>query len=188
MASARENQVRSEIVEFELRGNSNEIAVRSLNRVPLAKNSSIAKPRALARSEEVQAGVSSQDAAKLSTGDQVKAVDSEAEGSGGVFGQENGIEVSVQERYRRELQAMLEKRKDYPLLAKRLRQQGKVLVRFTLQRDGSVTAAEVIENSQFDSLNQAARKLISEINGLKPFPAEIKRAQWVFVLPVEYRM
>ncbi|MBX3018794.1 MAG: energy transducer TonB [Bdellovibrionaceae bacterium] len=109
-------------------------------------------------------------------------------GASEVYGTANGIEVSAQERYRIELQAMLEKKKQYPLLAKRLRQQGKVLVKFTLRRDGSVAAAELVSTSEFETLNKAARELISQISGLKPFPDEVKKQQWVFVLPVEYRM
>lgn len=109
-------------------------------------------------------------------------------GADGHFGSAEGAEVSAQERYSAELRAMLERRKEYPILAKRLRQQGRVIVKFTLKRDGQVMKAEVIETSEFDSLNRAAEKLITSINGLKPFPVEVKKSEWVFVLPVVYKM
>lgn len=164
---------RVEVVVFEIKGDSQEVSVRK---------EILRKPRAKVRAAEPVVA----DAPATSELTNEKATQSPSESES--FGTADGLEVSAQERYRIELQAMLEKRKQYPLLAKRLRQQGKVLVRFTLRRDGTVAAAEVVENSEFETLNKAARELITQISGLKPFPDDVKKTQWVFVLPVEYRM
>lgn len=164
------------MVLFEVKGNSQQIQVKRAALPAVQK-----EPAKMKAATEVAADAFRSAATSDSAG---PTSDAAAE----VFGTENGLEVSAQERYRVELQAMLEKKKQYPLLAKRLRQQGKVLVKFTLRRDGSVAAAELIGTSEFETLNNAARELIGQISGLKPFPDEVKKNQWVFVLPVEYRM
>lgn len=181
-------EIHTEVVLFEVKGNSQDIqvkqVVRETPRTAKPKSKSVAmKAEPVPAEAPDQVENSQQPTAQTGT-------ESTAEGGSEneIFGTEQGVEVSAQERYRIELQAMLEKKKQYPLLAKRLRQQGKVLVRFTLKRDGTVSAAEVIGNSEFETLNKAAKELISQISGLKPFPEEVKKNQWVFVLPVEYRI
>lgn len=174
------------MVLFEMKGNSDQISVKR------AAAPRAAPPRKAPREPDKDAPVLPQAAVEKSESPAAPAVDGLGDSAQGtsndVYGVADGLEVSAQERYRLELQAMLEKKKQYPLLAKRLRQQGKVLVKFTLQRDGRVVAAELISTSEYETLNKAARELITQISGLKPFPDEVKKQQWVFVLPVEYRM
>lgn len=171
------------MVLYEVKGNSDRISVQKTEILRAARPAQVARPVA-----------KDDDAPALHKDETVTSTSEDSEpglagaGDSEVYGTADGREVSAQERYRLELQAMLEKKKQYPLLAKRLRQQGKVLVKFTLRRDGSVVAAELVATSEFESLNKAARELIAQISGLKPFPDEVKRQQWVFVLPVEYRM
>lgn len=179
-----EAKTTTEIVLFEIKGDSDDIQVSE----PLRKVSPKPLKQVSAPPEKVEPApdLASELDSELSMTKTASPVNADQASSR--FGTKEGREVSAQERYRVELQAMLEKKKEYPLLARRLRQQGKVLVRFTLQRDGTVVAAEVVENSEFESLNRAAQKLITGISGLKPFPEDVKKNQWVFVLPVEYRM
>ncbi|UOF01291.1 energy transducer TonB [Bdellovibrio reynosensis] len=115
-----------------------------------------------------------------------------AEGSsskGAVSGREgvaDGAEVSPEDRYLYELKKLLERRKRYPMMAKRMGQSGKVTMRFTLNADGSLSASEIIEKSPFDTLNQAAVELVKGIDGMKPFPKEIQRGSWSITVPIEY--
>lgn len=181
-ASTTSNEV-VEVVLFEVKGNSDQVSVK---RAEMARVAKPVAPKAKPVVADESAPALATENAVTTTSEESGSI--ESAGDSEVYGTANGIEVSAQERYRIELQAMLEKKKQYPLLAKRLRQQGKVLVKFTLRRDGSVAAAEIVSTSEFETLNKAARELISEISGLKPFPEEVKKQQWVFVLPVEYRM
>lgn len=175
-----------EVVLFEVKGNSNQISVKRAEKRVVKP--ALLKTKAVIADESAVALEKTIEVSKTSEVSDSADSSGESSGPSEVYGTANGIEASAQQRYRIELQAMLEKKKQYPLLAKRLRQQGKVLVKFTLRRDGSVAAAEIVSTSEFETLNKAARDLITQINGLKPFPEEVKKQQWVFVLPVEYRM
>ncbi|MNL69053.1 Gram-negative bacterial tonB protein [compost metagenome] len=73
-------------------------------------------------------------------------------------------------------------------MAKKLGQTGKVTVRFTLNKDGSLSATEVIDRSAYDILNRAAEDLVKSINGIKPFPEEIKKVSWEITVPIEYSL
>ncbi|UXR66033.1 TonB family protein [Bdellovibrio bacteriovorus] len=98
----------------------------------------------------------------------------------------NGIEVSPEQRYLYEIKKLLERRKRYPMLAKKMGQTGKVTMRFTLAQDGSLLASEVLEKAPYDTLNQAAHDLVKGIHGMKPFPHEIQKTSWVITVPIEY--
>lgn len=90
--------------------------------------------------------------------------------------------------YAAEVARELNRRKMYPEVSMRLRQQGRVKVRFRVQRDGKVLQAEILERSAHDPLNNAARKLIEDIHNFKPFPDDIKETTWLFTVPIEYTM
>nr|BFD65974.1 hypothetical protein HAGR004_09960 [Bdellovibrio sp. HAGR004] len=98
----------------------------------------------------------------------------------------NGIEVSPEQRYLYEIKKLLERRKRYPVLARKMGQTGKVTMRFTLAQDGSLLASEVLEKAPYDTLNQAALDLVKGIHGMKPFPQEIQKTSWVITVPIEY--
>lgn len=98
-----------------------------------------------------------------------------------------GRALDASERYAMELRRALNQKKEYPALAKRLRQRGRVVVLFVLKEDGTLLKAEVVEPSKFDVFNKAAESLIKHIEGWKPFPEELKdRKVWAFRLPLDY--
>ena len=101
-------------------------------------------------------------------------------------GSVTGTEVSAEERYVYELQRLLERRKNYPVMARKMGQTGTVTMRFTVKPDGSISESEVIEKSVYASLNQAALDLVKSIHGLKPFPPEIQRTSWTMTIPINY--
>lgn len=92
------------------------------------------------------------------------------------------------ERYALEVAQTLNRNKIYPDISRRLRQQGRVKVRFRVERSGRVMAAEVVEQSSFNHLNSAAQRLIEDIRFFRPFPADVKETTWLFTVPIEYRM
>lgn len=95
---------------------------------------------------------------------------------------------SAEAKYLSELRQQIEKQKKYPLLAKKMGQSGKVVVRLTLNSQGFVVSSEIIEKSLFPILNEAAVNLIKGLHQLKPFPAEISKDTWEIVVPLEYRL
>lgn len=104
------------------------------------------------------------------------------------LGKNGRTAVTAQERYIAEIARLLNAKKRYPSVAKKLRQQGRVMVQFRLARDGRVLDAAVVEPSAYPALNQSAQSLIQELKGLKPFPEEIKKTTWLFSVPVDYQM
>lgn len=90
--------------------------------------------------------------------------------------------------YEMEVASQLNALKYYPDSAKRMRQQGRVMVRFKLTRDGQVIAREIIEPCAHKALNEAAKTLLSKIREFKPFPNGIAVSSWVFTVPIEYRL
>ncbi len=106
----------------------------------------------------------------------------------GQYGVENGREAGLEERYSLELRQLMDKYKVYPVMARKMGIQGRVMVRFTLDRSGAVQSFEVIQPAGAEILNSAAKELVKKISGLKPFPQELNRAAWQFEIPVEYRL
>lgn len=104
-------------------------------------------------------------------------------GSEGVAG---GAKVTAEERFLYEVRILLEKRKRYPVMAKKLGQSGKVTMRFTLAADGSLLASEFVDKAPYDLLNKAASELVQGIDGLKPIPQELQRTSWVITVPIDY--
>ncbi|NUN04978.1 MAG: energy transducer TonB [Bdellovibrio sp.] len=108
--------------------------------------------------------------------------------SEGREGVANGSEVSPEQRYLYEVRKLLERRKRYPMMAKKMGQVGRVLVRFTLAQDGSLQASEIIEKAEHEALNKAAHELVQGIDKMKPFPEEIPKTSWVITVPIEYSL
>lgn len=96
--------------------------------------------------------------------------------------------LTPEQRYLAEVRRILESKKNYPMAARRLGHQGRVIVRFVVGRDGQILEAKITQGSTSDILNRAARSLIENIGGLKPFPTEIRMAEWAVVVPIEYQM
>jgi TonB family protein len=63
---------------------------------------------------------------------------------------------------------------DYPPEAQIARQYGKVLVRFTIGEDGSVTSAEAIQPCPYPLLNQSAVRTIREEWRFEPGPVRVR--------------
>jgi len=101
-------------------------------------------------------------------------------------------ETKVAERsetdYRNALRSAIEARKRYPLKAKRMHSQGTVELGFTVNAAGAIRDLRITASSGYPDLDRAALELVASLDGLMPFPAELKRSEWDFVLPIEYRL
>ncbi len=108
--------------------------------------------------------------------------------SGGEGGTLSPQEATAAEIYVRELRRQLERKKSYPLAAKRMGHQGRVVVRFVLERTGQVKSAEIVQASNSKFLNDAAEDLIRRLDGLEPFPVQLSKSEWAFQVPIDYHM
>lgn len=86
------------------------------------------------------------------------------------------------------LMAHLQRKKRYPSEARQARQQGIVTVRFTVNRDGAVTASSIKRSSGHDLLDQATLDLMQRVSPLPPIPREMQRDSLTIALPIDYAL
>jgi protein TonB len=84
------------------------------------------------------------------------------------------------------LLARLQQAKRYPLSAQARRQQGVVLLQFTMDRDGKVLTAGIEKSSGYDLLDQEALALIQRVQPLPKPPAEVAGDPIALVVPIEF--
>ena len=99
-----------------------------------------------------------------------------------------GLIQRAEARYKARLTKLIEANKQYPRRARRLGQQGKALVSFTISRNGDITAIRISRSSGRKILDQAVIDTIRRISGQLPFPEEITRDQWTFTVPIAFRL
>ncbi len=90
--------------------------------------------------------------------------------------------------YRNALRSAIEARKRYPAKARRMHWQGTVELAFTVNASGAIHDLRVSLSSGYPDLDRAAMDLVASLDGLLPFPGELNRSEWDFVLPIEYRL
>jgi protein TonB len=94
------------------------------------------------------------------------------------------VEPGALEDYRGSVRARLADARSYPAKARRLRQEGEVLVSFRVVEDGSVEDLTVEETSGFEVLDDAAVRLVESCS---PFPLP-PHSPFAFRIPVRYRL
>lgn len=96
--------------------------------------------------------------------------------------------LNVQAQYEDEnlgrIRALLLERLRYPKNALRLKQQGDVVITFTLSPSGDASAFTVTKSSEFEILDEAAQTLISTTASAFPKPSKNIRIS----VPVEYKI
>ena len=98
------------------------------------------------------------------------------------------VATTTEQSYIAHVRWQLEKNKKFPLLAKKQGHFGTVQIKFTVSPNGEIKNSEIAQSTDFDSLNQAALQILKSIKKFDPFPTEIKKSEWTFVLPIEYKL
>ncbi|SFN68782.1 energy transducer TonB [Xenorhabdus japonica] len=80
---------------------------------------------------------------------------------------------SEMDNYHARLRQEIERHKRYPRKAKRMKQEGSVIVNFTLLDDGTLTATKVINSSGNSTLDNAALDAINRAISVGPKPADM---------------
>ena len=94
----------------------------------------------------------------------------------------------LKQQYRLRLRQLITRAKKYPRQARHRHQQGTVKIAFTVYANGSIHNIRVIQSSSSRLLDNSAIRTIRHISGVLPFPAQIHRQQWRFILPLVYRL
>lgn len=92
----------------------------------------------------------------------------------------------IKNEYLSKLRAEIEKNKIYPKRAKRLKQQGKVVVTFLLSKNGQIKNINLKNGSSFRGLNKAALELLERIGKFEPIPKELQKNNWTIEIPINY--
>lgn len=103
-------------------------------------------------------------------------------------GQIGRLAKTTEEIYIAELKYDLEKRKKYPVMAKKMGHTGRVTIQFEINRRGEIIHSQILEPATHTSLNDSVQKLLLETKNFKPLPDEIQRTTWKFILPVEFKL
>jgi len=78
---------------------------------------------------------------------------------------------TLRDQYLQQVRARIEKNQRYPLAARKLGQEGRVLVRFVAAADGGLEEMELGESCGIRSLDEAA---LAAVRAAAPFPATPK--------------
>ncbi len=89
--------------------------------------------------------------------------------------------------WRKTLAAWLQAHKSYPEAARRLGEQGRVVLRFTVARDGRVLDVQVVGSSGSTRLDGAAEGMLRGAH-LAPFPAAMPEPQVTVTVPLRYEL
>ncbi|WP_320036043.1 energy transducer TonB [Halarcobacter sp.] len=92
----------------------------------------------------------------------------------------------IENEYLSKLRDLIEKNKTYPKRAKRLKQEGKVLISFEILKDGTIKKINLKDPSRFKRLNNAALDLLKKINRFQPIPKELEKSSWIIDIPISY--
>ena len=95
---------------------------------------------------------------------------------------------AVRSRYLAVVRGIIEKHKEYPVMARRGRVEGTAIVGFVLTRSGAVRAASVVHSSGSGLLDGAALRAIRATDGFPPVAAEIAGTEVSLEVPLTFRL
>jgi protein TonB len=90
--------------------------------------------------------------------------------------------------YFSQISAHLNRRKSYPAEAKKARQEGVVVIRFTVDRAGAVSGAGIKRGSGHEILDSATLLLLQRVAPLPRMPAMMQRDSVTLSLPIDYSL
>jgi TonB family protein len=92
------------------------------------------------------------------------------------------------EKYLVSVRDQVARQQTYPAPSRAFREQGTVKIRITLNRSGSVIKIELMEESPYKRLNDAAMKAATRAAPFGPFPDEVKFETWKITLPIRFTL
>lgn len=94
------------------------------------------------------------------------------------------IQAQFEEENLAQIRTLLMQRLKYPKNALRLKQQGDIVVTFTLSPSGDISALVITKSSEYEILDEAARSLILSTAPVFPKPAKNVRIS----VPIDYKI
>lgn len=91
-------------------------------------------------------------------------------------------------KYLSYVRKVVDNAKEYPRMAKRLKQQGKVKIELVLNQVGSILSYKILEESTYSSLNKASLDIFKNIEKFLPLPKSIKESEYKIIIPINYEL
>ncbi|MDR2258486.1 MAG: TonB family protein [Treponema sp.] len=92
-------------------------------------------------------------------------------------------------RYLAAIRSLIDQRKEYPYQARRQEQEGTILIRFTVTRQGTLAGEPVLEKkSRHARLNTSAIEAVKKAAPYPPFPGEIGEDEMSFQVAVSFSL
>lgn len=90
--------------------------------------------------------------------------------------------------YARDLINSIRQYQKYPPKALRANEQGDLLAKITIDKDGELLSIDIIEKSGSRTLDRGAKKIISKAAPFQPIPKELKLKQYQFLVPMSFKL
>lgn len=90
------------------------------------------------------------------------------------------------EAYLAHVRQHIEMQNYYPAASRSLGEEGLVVIRLTLSRNGSIEKIELIDGCPYRRLNDAAMKAAARAGPFGAFPGEINFNEWKITLPIRF--
>ncbi len=100
-------------------------------------------------------------------------------------GESSELSSKVKMSYDQYLVSYINKYKTYPRIAERLKQQGVVLSKIVISKEGKLKNIIISKSSGFSSLDQGTISLIKSLAPFKPLPGQFK-SEYKVSIPIEY--
>ena len=98
------------------------------------------------------------------------------------------IDVVDKQHYLAALAAEINRNKYYPLSSRRRGEEGTVLVRFVIQKDGDFSDLSVVESSGSRRLDKAALKTLRRVAPFRKIPESVGRSHWSITVPIAFSL
>lgn len=95
---------------------------------------------------------------------------------------------SIDKVYTTRVRELIDRQKEYPLMARKSGAEGTVYIKFVLARDGSLKRAEVSRSSGRRILDKAAINAVTAVRRFPAVPASMEGAELNFELPLTYKI
>ena len=92
----------------------------------------------------------------------------------------------IKENYLSKIQEKIEKNKQYPKKARRLQQEGTVVVEFSIHKNGSIHSLYLKSKSSYKRLNKAALLTIQQIIKFEPIPKALNKKTLKITIPISF--
>jgi protein TonB len=98
------------------------------------------------------------------------------------------VDIHVSQSYLAALKDIIEKHKEYPLMARRGRMEGTVRISCKLTRTGEMRESIIAASSGYEILDKAALRAVRSVGQFPVVPSEIKAEPFCFIAPITFHL